>query len=125
MDEKKIVNVDVLNYVYGYTQIAVLGSLGVKMNFNMSKDWLENNIIEYRIPKCSSEEHDERMKENSIKVLTVHTSKGLEANNVIVYGSLWRNDEEIRINYVAATRAKNLLIWMNKINRVKKMENWE
>ena len=64
MDEKKIVNVDVLNYVYGYTQIAVLGSLGVKMNFNMSKDWLENNIIEYRIPKCSSEEHDERMKEN-------------------------------------------------------------
>ena len=64
MDEKKIVNIDVLNYVYGYTQIAVLGSLGVKMNFNMSKDWLENNIIEYRIPKCSSEEHDERMKEN-------------------------------------------------------------
>ena len=64
MDEKKMVKVDVLNYIYGYTQIAVLSSLGVKMNFNMSKDWLENNIIEYRIPKCSSEEHDERMKEN-------------------------------------------------------------
>lgn len=64
MDEKKMVNVDVLNYIYGYTQIAVLSSLGVKMTFNMSKDWLENNIIEYRIPKCSSEEHDERMKEN-------------------------------------------------------------
>lgn len=64
MDEKKMVNVDVLNYIYGYTQIAVLSSIGVKMTFNMSKDWLENNIIEYRIPKCSSEEHDERMKEN-------------------------------------------------------------
>ena len=64
MDEKKMVNVDVLNYIYGYTQIAVLGSLGVNMTLNMSREWLENNAIEYSIPKCSSEEHDERMKEN-------------------------------------------------------------
>lgn len=89
---------------------------------------LEKNKIPYTTFKkaqLTKDELDERMKENSIKVLTVHTSKGLEANNVIVYGSLWRNDEEIRINYVAATRAKNLLIWMNKINKPKKLESWE
>ena len=68
---------------------------------------------------------EEKINENSIKVLTIHTAKGLEADNVIVYGTLWRNNEEVRINYVAATRAKNLLIWMNKINETKRMENWE
>ena len=65
------------------------------------------------------------MNENSIKLLTIHTAKGLEANNVIVYGAQWNNDEEIRINYVAATRAKNLLIWMNKVNKTNKLESWE
>ena len=37
----------------------------------------------------------------------------------------WKTAEEIRVNYVAATRAKNLLIWMNKVNRINKMESWE
>ena len=90
--------------------------------------YLEKNNIPYTTFKKSQltkNELDERMKENSIKVLTIHTAKGLEADNVIVYGSQWKTAEEIRVNYVAATRAKNLLIWMNKINRINKMESWE
>ena len=90
--------------------------------------YLEKNNIPYSTFKKSQltkNELDERMKENSIKVLTIHTAKGLEADNVIVYGSQWKTAEEIRVNYVAATRAKNLLIWMNKVNRINKMESWE
>ena len=89
---------------------------------------LEKNKIPYTTFKkaqLTKDELDERMNENSIKLLTIHTAKGLEANNVIVYGAQWNNDEEIRINYVAATRAKNLLIWMNKVNKTNKLESWE
>ena len=89
---------------------------------------LEKNKIPYTTFKkaqLTKDELDERMSENSIKLLTIHTAKGLEADNVIVYGSQWKTAEEIRVNYVAATRAKNLLIWMNKVNRINKMESWE
>ena len=87
----------------------------------------KNNIpfTTFKKSQLSKDELEEKINENSIKVLTIHTAKGLEADNVIVYGTLWRNNEEVRINYVAATRAKNLLIWMNKINETKRMESWE
>lgn len=90
--------------------------------------YLDKNNIPYTTFKkaqLTKNELDERMKENSVKVLTIHTAKGLEADNVIVYGAQWKAAEEIRVNYVAATRARNLLIWMNKINKTNKMESWE
>jgi superfamily I DNA/RNA helicase len=60
------------------------------------------------------------MKENTVKVLTIHTAKGLEANNVIVIGTRWNDAEERRINYVAATRARDLLVWTRTPSRRKK-----
>ena len=62
--------------------------------------------------KSAQELHD-IIESNSVKVLTIHTSKGLEAKNVIVIG-VRNNDwdaEECRLNYVAATRAKKRLFW--------------
>ena len=56
----------------------------------------------------------EKMKENTVKVLTIHTAKGLEAKNVVVIGARWNDVEERCINYVAATRAKELLVWTTK-----------
>ena len=53
-----------------------------------------------------------KMRSNTVKVLTSHSSKGLENKNVIVIGAMWGSAEEIRLNYVSATRAKNLLIWV-------------
>lgn len=53
----------------------------------------------------------EKMKNDTVKVLTIHTAKGLEANKVIVTGVNCYNDEETRVAYVAATRARDLLIW--------------
>lgn len=50
------------------------------------------------------------MASNTVKVLTAHSSKGLEWDNVATYKLWWRGAEERRLNYVAATRARNLLI---------------
>lgn len=82
----------------------------------------------FKVGKISREERQLLMTKNSIKVLTVHTAKGLEADNVIAYGAFpspksedskkfWdtQGDEECRIFYVAATRAKRNLIVVNKL----------
>lgn len=54
---------------------------------------------------------------NQVKIMTIHCSKGLENDNVIVINPCYYNDEEYRISYVAATRARNSLYWMTKPNR--------
>jgi superfamily I DNA/RNA helicase len=75
-----------------------------------------------------NKELGEKMKENTVKVLTIHTAKGLEADNVIVIGAKFFNVEERCVSYVAATRARNLLVWTRMPNRMKKqnmMSNWE
>ena len=71
------------------------------------------------------------MNKNTVKVLTIHTSKGLENKNVIVVGATtflksYSNIEEIRVAYVAATRAKDKLIWMSGQKKKKvQVSNWE
>lgn len=66
-------------------------------------------------------ELNEKMKENTVKILTIHSAKGLENDHVIVIGARAYNDEERRICYVAATRAKETLIWMT--NKPQKKKN--
>lgn len=67
----------------------------------------------------------EKMRENTVKVLTIHTAKGLEADNVVVIGARNRDVEEKCVSYVAATRARNLLVWTyKKITRKPKAEYW-
>ena len=61
----------------------------------------------------------DKMNENTVKVLTIHTAKGLEADNVVVIGARWRDIEEKCINYVAATRARNLLVWTKPVPKNK------
>ena len=55
------------------------------------------------------------MEQNAVKLLTIHSAKGLGFKNVIVSGTHWwiKQPEEFRIMYVAATRAKERLIWMS------------
>ena len=49
---------------------------------------------------------------DTVKVLTVHSSKGLAWDNVCLYKLWWKQktEEETRLNYVAVTRARNKLI---------------
>lgn len=69
------------------------------------------------------EELDTRMNANTVKVLTSHSSKGLEWRNVICLGLWGGKPEEDRISYVAITRAKDLVVWM-KAPRKKKVATW-
>lgn len=65
----------------------------------------------FKRAELDNKELNQKMKENTVKILTIHTAKGLEANNVIVIGAKFYNLEERCISYVAATRARNQLIW--------------
>ena len=66
-----------------------------------------------------------KMKENTVKVLTIHTAKGLENKNVIVFGATVYSKDERKVAYVAATRAKEKLYWSKgkKKNKVKDFKN--
>lgn len=76
-------------------------------------------------------EKDAQLAENSVKVMTVHAAKGLEADNVLLYGdfpiepdvpfSCYESEakmerwcEERRIMYVGVTRARFKAIILNK-----------
>ncbi len=67
----------------------------------------------------TNEELNKKLEQNTVKVLTIHTSKGLENQNVVVVGARYFNREEYRVCYVAATRAKKLLVWMNEPYKIK------
>lgn len=77
----------------------------------LNKEQIPN--ITFKKGGLTSEELNTRMVSNAVKVLTIHASKGLENKNVIVIGARQFNDEEKRVCYVAATRAKDFLIWVN------------
>ena len=82
----------------------------------------------FKRAELDNKELNKKMKENTVKVLTIHASKGLEANNVIVVGAKFFNIEEKCISYVAATRARNALYWTKAPNKRKStygMSNWE
>ena len=82
----------------------------------------------FKRSELNNAELAERMKANTVKVLTIHSAKGLEANNVIVIGSKFYNLEERCISYVAATRARNWLVWTrmpNKARKQNKVSSWE
>lgn len=84
--------------------------------------------VNFKKSELSLEELNEKVNSNVIKVLTIHSAKGLESKNVLVIGAKTWNAEELRICYVAATRAKERLVWMNEAPAKKKpnykMQNW-
>lgn len=66
----------------------------------------------FRQAQGSNAELKEKMRENSVKVLTIHSAKGLEWPKVIVADQRWGSEEDLRLMYVAATRARDELIWI-------------
>lgn len=82
--------------------------------------------------EAGHEDIQRRMKEDTVKVLTIHSAKGLENDYVAVYGMTLGDgvDEDERfVAYVAATRARKRLIWCywNSGNKRRKPQivNWE
>ena len=85
--------------------------------FKLIEPYLIKANIPYDSFKQSEVDRDqlkEKMNANTVKLLTVHSAKGLEWKNVGVIGLFnGHKDEEYNVAYVAATRAKDLLIVMN------------
>ena len=82
--------------------------------------------------EAGHEDIQRRMKEDTVKVLTIHSAKGLENDYVAVYRmSLGERvkEEERFVAYVAATRARKRLIWCywNSGNKKRKPQivSWE
>ena len=111
------------------------GKWFVLMRTNDQIDELAHLFKSYGVPydtfkraELDNKELNKKMKENTVKLLTIHTSKGLEADNVIVVGAKFYNLEERCVSYVAATRARNYLVWTrmpNKRRASMMTSNWE
>lgn len=81
-------------------------------------DVMARALTKYGIPydtfkrsQLNTKELNQKLKEPTVKVLTIHAAKGLEANKVVVIGARFYNLEEKCVSYVAATRARDLLVW--------------
>lgn len=87
----------------------------------------------YKIPYVTFKQGDinlatlnEELEKNQIVLITIHSSKGLERPNVMVIGATWWGTENYRVNYVAATRAKDMLVWVKPKKKKKTYTmNWE
>lgn len=79
----------------------------------------------FKRAELDAQEFAEAMARDTVKVLTIHTSKGLERKNVVVIGARFYNADERCVSYVAATRAIDKLIWVtNKPKKKPTMMKW-
>ena len=88
---------------------------------------VEQKLYELQIPytsfkkgEMSLDEMRKCMSENKVKLLTIHTSKGLESPNVLMWGNFpikekpyLRNNDEIKVRYVGITRGMDKVIILN------------
>lgn len=119
---------EINDFYYDYKDIFVLTRTNQEI-----KD-IQFILNKYEIPNDTFKKSDldngelaAALTRNSVKILTIHSAKGLEARKVIVLGTNCFNDEEKRICYVAATRAKEDLVWLTKKRTKKKktkLLNW-
>lgn len=96
------------------------------------REYLHAAQIPFDTFKRSNLDNDElykRLSQNTVKLLTIHSAKGLENDYVAVIGAQFYNVEEICVSYVAATRARHRLFWLRKKahrqTRLEKIGNWE
>lgn len=83
----------------------------------------------FKQSELTNSQIEDKMNENTIKVLTVHSAKGLAAPYVLSYNIRAYNDDEAKVCYVSATRARDFLIWAKMPPKKRKKNtgtvNWE
>lgn len=71
----------------------------------------------FRKSELTKKQLDDAMKSNTVKLLTIHTSKGLESDNVVLYGDFklsgTMSSDETKVFYVGITRARKQLYIFN------------
>lgn len=123
------------NLAFLIKQSGSYGKWFVLARSNTQIDVLMDSLTKMGIPcdtfkrsQITAEEFQTKMAADTVKILTVHAAKGLEADYVYVVGvSKWNQKaEERRIAYVAATRAKKALFWSRDFKKKKQqVSNWE
>ena len=82
----------------------------------------------FKQSELTNSQIQDRLNADTIKILTVHSAKGLESPYVLSYNIRAYNDDEAKVCYVSATRARDFLIWAKTPPKRKKkngMTNWE
>lgn len=81
----------------------------------------------FRQGDLTKEELDEKMEADTVKILTLHSAKGLEWDKVVVlpFNTPVGRPEECRLAYVGATRARDRLIWTSVVPKRKRKKSWE
>lgn len=79
--------------------------------------------ISIKKSELSFDEIKDVLHSNKVKIMTGHASKGLEFDNVIAIGAKQFNNDEKRLSYVIATRARKTLLWCPSIKRKKVRKN--
>lgn len=65
--------------------------------------------LTFRQAEITNATIESNQRKQAVKVLTIHSSKGLEFPKVIIAEQVWGSQENLRLMYVAATRAKEEL----------------
>ena len=135
VDQVAEINYNKENLAFLIRQSGEPGKWFVLARSNSQVDQLMQALTEMGIPcdtfkrsQISAEEFQQKMAADTVKILTVHASKGLEADYVYVVGvSKWNQKaEERRIAYVAATRAKKALFWAKEFKKKpQRAMSWE
>ena len=94
------------------------GNWAVICRTNAEVDEAKRRLNENYIPTVSIRRGDmdyaelkNMINRKAVKVMTIHTCKGLEFDKIIAVGCKTFNVDERRIAYVAATRAREALYW--------------
>ena len=103
--------INLIQSSYSYSEWAIL------CRTNNQVEMVMYDLEEAEIPCVTFKQGDlnrakleKIMASDTVKVLTAHSSKGLAWDNVATLGLWWKTAEDRRLDYVAATRARNLLI---------------
>ena len=124
--KKKKTIFEMINISKKYKKWAVLARTNAQVD--EIKDYLEKKGIpcdSFKQGDLKKEELDQKLEENTVKVLTVHSAKGLEWDYVACVGLRLWNPEECRVSYVGVTRAKDGVLWMGAKKKKAAIANWE
>lgn len=105
--------------INGFKKMSNYGDWAILGRSNDRVNSIIQQLVKAEIPcdgfkqgGLTRQELKEKMEANTIKVLTIHSAKGLEWDNVVVMDTrIGRKEEDRFLAYVAATRAKKKLYW--------------
>ena len=113
-------SLDIQNLVGWIKDNGVYRDWAILCSTNKDISYIQAQLNKYDIPsitfrqgKMTKKQLETALNSNVVKVLTRHSAKGLEFPYVAVYDpQWWGGDEAKRVNYVAATRAMDILMWL-------------